>query len=101
MIIRNKNILNFTDQDQLLFLIADAWAQQEKVSFIFQEKTIEQLAKFLVPEEFALIAYLYRHYSANLYIIDNQENGCIFGNMIILFNVHYDQHRGKLAFNHD
>ncbi len=99
--IRNKNVMNFKNQDQLPFLIGDAWSQQEKVSFIFQEKTIEQLAKFLEPEEFELISNLYRHYAANLYIIDNQENGYIFGNIILPFNVHYGQHRGKLAFNHD
>ncbi|MGL5384213.1 MAG: AAA family ATPase [Culicoidibacterales bacterium] len=101
MKIRNKNVMKFSNQDQLPFLIGDAWAQQEKVSFIFQEKIIEQLAKFLEPEEFELIAEMHRHYAANLYIIDNQENGYVFGNIIIPFNVHYGQHRGKLAFNHE
>lgn len=99
--IRKKSISMLKNERQLPFLIAAEWSRKEKVSFIFQEKMLLALESVLELSEYRLITCLFQEYAENLYIIDNQENGSIFGNLIIPINTHYGGRGGKIIINHN
>lgn len=96
--IRNKDFLDFNNEDKLVILLAKEMANANNTSFIFNKNLRKLYSQNFSELEMELFKNLFYDFNKNFHIINDMQTGLILANIIMPFSINLKSVRGQIPY---